>query len=112
MPASASAFCWASAPAALDHGAVEAQRRGGVDDGEEARLALQGFGVDGSGDAHDLQRVADPGAPQGVSVKGLVAQGDEGGQAIEMPGLRRQVHRLHRVAGKEVDDVERLGEAQ
>ena len=47
-------------------------------------------GIYAAGDAHDLQRVADPRASQGVGVKGLVAQGDEGREAIEVPGLRRQ----------------------
>ena len=83
MPASASAFCWASAPAsvigaiapasvngvttigwlccgeldhALRHRDVEAQRRVGVDDRDDRRLAVERGLVDAAGDAHHLQQ--------------------------------------------------------
>src|SRR3546814_2244050 len=57
---------------ALDHRAVEAQRRRGVHDGEEARLLDQLRRGEAVAEAHQLQRVEDARPPQRIGVEHLV----------------------------------------
>jgi hypothetical protein len=120
-PASASAFCWASdhdrlvAPRhldhALDHRRIEAQRRGGVDHGEQAGLARQLRLAQAARDAGHLEGIEDPGAAQRITVEDLVGQGDECLGRVQMARRRRQVHGLDRIAAHEMDDVEGLRQA-
>ena len=92
---------------ALGHRAVQAQRRVGVDDGHEARLALQRRAVDAARDAGDLDRVLDDLCAEGQALPGLVEGRRERSVHVEVAGLDRQVRRLEGAAALLVDDVER-----
>ena len=96
----------------MQHRSVEPQRRVGVDDREDRRLAVDGGVVDASGDAHHLDAVPVLLAAQAVAVDVLVGQRQhvEGGMDVAYRGM--DVDRFDRVAGDEVDRVEHLSQLQ
>ena len=133
MQNSASAFCWAIAPAsvagrhragqrergrdhrlaprrhldeALGHRAVEAQRRVRVDDRDQARLVDERGAVDAAGDRDHLQRVVHDGRPEAEAMPRLVEVRRQRVVHVEVAGGDRQVGRLERSAALLVDDVE------
>ena len=139
IPASASAFCSASAPASvtgaiapasvngvmhddlvvrrelddpLEHRRVEAQRRARVDDGEHRRLAVDRRLVDAAGDAHHLEHVDVALTAEAVAVDRLVHQGQGVVARLQVADAVMEVDRLDRIARQEVDGVERLGQPQ
>ena len=139
MPASASAFCWASAPARVigaiapasvngvittgwlreaismmpvQHRRVEPQRRVGVDHGEDRRLAIERGVVDAAGDAHHLDAVTVLLAAEAVAVDVLVGERQDVERGVDVAHRCVDVDRLDRVAGDEVDRVEHLGQLE
>ncbi len=100
------------APGHLDdaaaHRIVDLQRRIGVDDRQQAGLAIQCRIVDAAGDARDLDAVANALAPQRVGVEYLVGHRHDIRQAFEVTDRRMDIERLDSITAAQVDDVERL----
>jgi hypothetical protein len=130
MPASASAFCSTSAPATVtgamapasvkgvmqtiwlradismmpsSMGGIELQRRVGVDDREERRLAFQLLVRDAARDAGDLDSVLDALCAQRIGMERLVGQDRHVAQCIEMADGSMEIDGLHRIARDEAD---------
>ena len=135
---SASAFCWAIAPASvagliapasvngvattgwpcfaisIRPSDIGPSRRSGavrVDDRHEARLVLERVVVDAPGEGRDLERVVDDGRPEPEALPRLVEQRRERPVHVEVAGRDRQVGRLERAAALLVDDVEGADDA-
>ena len=90
------------------HRPVEAERRIGVDDGHQRRLAERGrHAVDAADEADDLERVLDRPGAEAQALPGLVELDREGPVHVQVARLDREVVRLERAAALLVDDVER-----
>ena len=94
------------------HRRVEPQRRAGVDDGHQRRLALELRPVDAARDPAHLDAVADAAPAQRVGVGRLVGQRVDVAQRLEVADVGRDVDRLDRVAAGQVQDVEVLAELE
>ena len=139
IPASASAFCSASAPASvtgaiapgererrdaddlvvgrelhdpLEHRRVEPERRARVDDREHRRLAVDRRLVHAAGDPDHLEDVEVALTTEAVAVDRLVHEGQRVVARPQVADAVVEVDRLDGVARQEVDGVERLGQAQ
>ena len=96
----------------LEHRGVEPERRARVDDREDRRLAIELLGVDAARDADHLEGVDVALPSQAVGVDRLVHQGQRVERGVEVADAVVEVDRLDRVAGEEVDRVERLAQAE
>ena len=96
----------------LEHRRIEPKRRARVDDGEDRRLAIDRRRVDATGDADHLQDIDVALAAEAVAVDRLVHQGQRVVAGPQVADAVVEVDRLDRVAGQEVDGVERLPEPQ
>ena len=93
---------------ALQHRDVDPERGGGVDDGMHSGPVGDAVTGLATGDTQHVDGIARPLPPERIGVMHLVGQGQEGIVAIQMPGLRRQIHRFDRIAAKQMDDVRGL----
>jgi hypothetical protein len=96
----------------LDHRPVEAQWRRRVDDGKKAGPLGKLLLAHTLCDARHLQRIEDPCPAEAVGVVDLIGHHDEVANAIQVPRRRRQVHRFHRIATEQVNDIEHLPQPQ
>ena len=96
----------------LEHRGIEPERRARVDDREDRRLAIELLGVDAARDADHLEGVDVALPAEAVGVDRLVHQGQGVERRVEVPDAVVQVDGLDRVAGQEMDRVERLAQAQ
>jgi hypothetical protein len=97
---------------ALEHRRVQTQRRARVDDGEDRWLEVDGRLVDAARDADHLQDIDVALAAEAVAVDGLVHEGQGVERGVQVAHAVVDVHRLHGVAGQEVDRRQRLAQAQ
>ncbi|KAB2860643.1 MAG: hypothetical protein F9K43_22520, partial [Bauldia sp.] len=97
---------------ALQHGGIEAQRGGGVDDRDQRGLGVELPLADAARETGDLDAVPVALAAEGVGVEGLVGEGGEVGEAVEVADRRVEVDGLDGVAARHVDDVEGLRELE
>ncbi|MEI2706060.1 MAG: hypothetical protein V9E89_12590 [Ilumatobacteraceae bacterium] len=79
-----------------------------ITDGSRSRVAC----VDPAGDADHGQQVPVPLAAEAVAVQALVGQGQGVEGRLQVADAVVQVHRLHRIAGDVVDNVEHLSQLQ
>jgi hypothetical protein len=82
----------------LQHRRIEPQRRGGIDDGEQRRLALQGLVVEPARDLDHLDRVEIALEPEAIGVDRLIRERQQIEYCVEMADRGVKVDRLDRIA--------------